>query len=113
VKPTFDHIAHAVSDVGAAVNGWRELFPELQVLYQDDTWAFVKAGGVRIALVLRGRHPAHIGFRVDDEDLRTLSRQYGVEIKPHRDGTRAFYLLTPGGGAIEYIAYPTGDPYTP
>jgi hypothetical protein len=111
MKIQFDHIAQAVPDVGQAVEWHRRLFPDLEVLHQDDSWAFVEAGGVRLAFVLSGRHPGHIGFRVGEEELEALARRFGQEIKPHRDGSRSFYLEAPGGGAIEFISYPSGNPY--
>ena len=52
---TFDHIAQVVPDIAAAVSFYTELVPGSTVLYQDATWAFVEAGGVKLAFVVLER----------------------------------------------------------
>ncbi len=112
MKPVFDHVAYAVPDIGAAIAEWRRrVFPDLRVLRQDATWAMVQAGDLRVAFVLPGDHPPHVAFRVDALELDHLARKYGEEIRPHRDGSRSFYVGAPGGAAVEFIAYSGEHPY--
>jgi hypothetical protein len=42
---------------------------------------------------------------VSEEELQRLAEQHGKEIKPHRDGTKSFYLDAPGGQSLEIISY--------
>lgn len=100
----FDHAAQVVPDIAEAVDWYRKTIPNVAVLYQDATWALIQAGGARIAFVVRDQHPGHLAWRVDAAELERLAREHGQEIKPHRDGTRSFYLEGPGGQAIEIIS---------
>ena len=59
--------------------------------------------GARLAFVVRDQHPGHLAWRVSPAKLEALATQYSAEIKPHRDGTRSFYLDAPGGQSIEII----------
>ncbi len=108
---TFDHIAQVVPDVAEAVAWYTANVPGTRILYQDATWAFLEAGGARLAFVLRDQHPGHLAFRVEDVDLERLAAERGATIRPHRDGSRSFYLEAPGGQSIEIISYPKGDPF--
>ncbi|HVK04160.1 MAG TPA: VOC family protein [Armatimonadaceae bacterium] len=101
----FDHAAQVVPDVGEAVAWYQRVLPGVRVLHQDATWAFIEAGGVKLAFVVRDQHPGHLAWRVDDAELERLAAENGREIKPHRDGTRSFYLEAPGGQSIEIISY--------
>jgi len=111
VSMTFDHIAQQVPNIAAAVDWYLRMIPGARVLYQDDTWAFVDAAGVRLAFVLRDQHPGHIAWRVSDADLERLARQHGATIHPHRDRTRSFYLEAPGDQHVEIISFPPDYPY--
>ena len=102
----FDHVAQQVPDVGEAIAWWRETVPGVEVLHQNDTWGLIEAAGVRLALVMADQHPAHLAWRVDEAELERLAAAGGHAIRPHRDGSRSFYLRGPGGQAIEMIAYP-------
>ena len=101
----FDHIAQVVPDISEAVRFYTDLIPGAAVLYQDDSWAFVEAGGTKLAFVLKDQHPNHLAWRVSADELETLASRYGKEIQPHRDGTRSFYLEAPGGQHIEIITF--------
>lgn len=101
----FDHIAQVVPNIGEAVAWYRDTLPDVNVLYQDDTWAFIEAGGIKLAFVVRDQHPGHIAWRVSDTELNRLATVHGKEINPHRDGTKSFYLEAPGGQSIEIISY--------
>ncbi len=102
---TFDHVAQIVPDIAEAVT-WYQEHLGATVLYQDATWAFVEAGGARLAFVVKDQHPNHLAWRVSGELLETLAAKYGKEIKTHRDQTRSFYLEAPGGTHIEIIHWP-------
>ncbi len=99
----FDHVAQVVPDVAQAVAWYQETLGDVRVLYQDATWGVIEAGGARIAFVVRDQHPGHLAWRVSPAKLEELAVKYGVEAKPHRDGTRSFYLDAPGGQSIEII----------
>jgi catechol 2,3-dioxygenase-like lactoylglutathione lyase family enzyme len=107
----FDHIAQQVPDIAAAVAWYQLTIPGCRVLYQDASWAFVEAAGVKLAFVQRDQHPGHLAWRVDDAELERLAKVHGKEIKPHRDGTRSFYLEAPGGQWIEIISFPAEYAY--
>jgi catechol 2,3-dioxygenase-like lactoylglutathione lyase family enzyme len=100
---TFDHVAINVADVARAV-AWYQERVDATVLYQDATWAFLDAGGTRIALTLSSQHPRHLAFDVgpepDAEFLRSAKR--------HRDGSISKYEVDPDGNAVEWIYYPEG-----
>ncbi|MGC4044027.1 MAG: VOC family protein [Armatimonas sp.] len=105
MKLTFDHVAQIVPNITEAVDFYTGLIPEAKVLYQDDSWAFVEASGVKLAFVLKDQHPNHLAWRVSEAELFELAEKYDKEIHPHRDGTRSFYLEAPGGGHIEIITF--------
>jgi catechol 2,3-dioxygenase-like lactoylglutathione lyase family enzyme len=102
----FDHAAQVVPDIAEAVRWYQENLQGagVRVLYQDATWGLVAVGGVRLAFVVRDQHPNHLAWSVSQEELERLAAQHGKEIKPHRDGTRSFYLEAPGGTGVEIIA---------
>lgn len=102
----FDHIAHQVPDIAAAVDWQRGLIPETEVLHQDDTWALVESAGARMAFVLPDQHPGHVAFRVDEQRLQEIAAEHGRPIADHRDATRSIYLHGPGDLCVEIIAYP-------
>ena len=100
----FDHVAQQVPDIAEAVAWYLETIPGARVLYQDKTWAFVDAGGARIAFVVRDEHPGHLAWRVPFQELEKLAEGYGKAIRTHRDGTKSFYLQGPGGEIVELIS---------
>lgn len=102
----FDHVAHQVPDIGHAIDWWRAMIPNATVLYQDETWALIEAGGVKLAFVTPEQHPDHLAWRVSTAELEAMAERLEMAIHPHRDGTRSFYLEAPGGQAVEIIAYP-------
>jgi hypothetical protein len=102
----FDHAAQQVPDIGAAIAWWREMLPDTTVLYEDATWGLIEAGGVKLAFVTADQHPDHLAWRVSEAELEELAAARGLEIHPHRDGSRSFYVQAPGGQAVEVIAYP-------
>ena len=81
------------------------------VLYQDATWAFLKVGGGKLALLTPGQHPPHLAFSVTEQELARQAEDLGLTVRPHRDGTHSVYLEDPSGNSIELIAYPPGHAY--
>ena len=101
----FDHVAINVSDVPASVE-WYTKTLGATVMYQDDTWAFLEAGGMRIALTVRRQHPAHMAFEVGPR----LPEGFLEKARRHRDGSISRYITDPDGNAIEWIYYPKTVP---
>ncbi len=94
-----DHIAISVTDIKAAVEWYQKHF-KCQVTYQDETWAFLTFGNIKLALVIPEQHPPHLAFVSENAE------SYGV-LKPHRDGTRSLYVNDPAGNSVEIMApYP-------
>jgi catechol 2,3-dioxygenase-like lactoylglutathione lyase family enzyme len=104
----FDHVAQQVPDIAEAIAWWKRIVPGTEVLFEDDSWGLIDAGGTKLAFVMADQHPNHLAWRVDDAELERLAAEHGAEVSPHRDGTRSFYLEAPGGQSIEVIAYPAG-----
>jgi catechol 2,3-dioxygenase-like lactoylglutathione lyase family enzyme len=102
----FDHVAQQVPDIAEALDWWQRMVPGARVLYADDTWGLLEAGGARLAFVMAGEHPDHLAFKVSGEELERLATERGAAIAVHRDGSRSFYVGAPGGRAVEVIAYP-------
>lgn len=99
-----DHIAIPAADIPATARWYQDHFAA-EVLYQDDSWAFLKVGGTKLALVQPDQHPSHVAFSVTPEELEANAREYGQPIATHRDGTRGIYIRDPAGNAIEFICY--------
>ncbi len=102
----FDHVAQQVPDIAEALEWWVQLVPGARVVYADDTWGLLEAGGAKIAFVMADQHPNHLAFKVSAEELERLACVHDVAVSGHRDGSRSFYLEGPGGNGIEVIAYP-------
>jgi catechol 2,3-dioxygenase-like lactoylglutathione lyase family enzyme len=93
---SIDHIAIPVEKVAPAVDWYKREF-HCEVTYQDETWAFLKFGNVKLALVVPSQHPAHIAF------VSAEAEKFGA-LKLHRDGTRSCYVTDPAGNSIEILA---------
>ena len=91
-----DHVAIPVHDIAAAVEWYTRMF-RCEVTYRDDTWALLKFGNVKLALVIPSQHPAHIGF------VSAEAETFGT-LKLHRDGTRSCYVKDPAGNSVEILA---------
>jgi hypothetical protein len=102
----FDHVAQQVPDVGEALAWWQRMVPGATVLYADDTWGLIEAGGARLAFVTPQEHPDHLAFKVSGTELERLAAQHDAEIAAHRDGSRSFYVEAPGDHRVEVIGYP-------
>ena len=90
-----DHIAVEVADIKQSVDWYKERF-SFNVLYQDDTWAFLEFENIKLAFVLPNQHPPHIAFCRSDAEM------YG-KLKMHRDGTESTYIRDNSGNAIEIL----------
>lgn len=99
----FDHVAVNVADIARSVAWYREKLGA-EVLYQDATWAFLSAGGTKIALTLATQHPAHMAFDVGPNP----PEEFFKAAKVHRDGSVSRYVSDPDGNSIEWIHYPQG-----
>ncbi len=101
----FDHVAQQVPDIGEALAWWQRMVPGATVLYADDTWGLLEAGGAKLAFVSATQHPDHLAFRVSTATLERLAAEHSAEIAGHRDGSRSFYADAPGGKRVEFVAY--------
>jgi hypothetical protein len=102
----FDHVAQRVSDIGAALEWWQRMVPGAVVLYEDETWGLLDAGGAKLAFVMASEHPDHLAFKVSAAELARLAAEHSAEIAAHRDGSRSFYVAAPGEHRVEFVAYP-------
>ncbi len=103
-----DHVAVASADIAVSVTWYVEKFGA-QVLYQDSTWAFLKIGQGKLALVTPTQHPPHVAVRVDEATLAAAALEAGKAVDGHRDGTRGIYVSDPDGNQVELICYPPGQ----
>ncbi|MGI4790431.1 MAG: VOC family protein [Janthinobacterium lividum] len=103
-----DHVAVPSLNIAASVE-WYVKTLGATVLYQDSTWAFLKLGQGKLALVTPAQHPPHTAVRVDDAALVKAAAEAGKAIDSHRDGTRGIYISDPDNNQIELICYPPGE----
>lgn len=103
----FDHIALVSTNIPKDIDSYRKLFSKIGILYQDQSWALIEAGGVKIALVTSGEHPSHLAFRVKSrESLEQMAKEHNSTIKVHRDRSESFYTTDSSENAIEVVFYP-------
>ncbi len=103
-----DHVAVASSDIAASVRWYVDTLGA-RVLYQDDTWAFLRLGQGKLALVTPTQHPPHVAVRLTEAQLAEAARAAGKVVDRHRDGTRGIYISDPDGNQVELICYPPGQ----
>jgi catechol 2,3-dioxygenase-like lactoylglutathione lyase family enzyme len=89
------HVAIPVCNVAATVEWYKENF-KCRVLYQDETWAFLKLKNIHLAFVIPKEHPPHIAFLTDEPE------KHG-DMKEHRDGTRSKYISDAAGNSVEIV----------
>jgi catechol 2,3-dioxygenase-like lactoylglutathione lyase family enzyme len=104
----FDHIAITAADVAKSVQWYKDRF-NADVLYQDESWAFLQFGGLKLALVNARQHPPHLALSVTEAQLAGEAAKAGQKIETHRDGTCGIYVQDPAGNSIEFICYPPGQ----
>ena len=102
----FDHVAQQVPDIGEALDWWQRMVPGATVLYADETWALLEAGGARLAFVMAREHPDHLAFKVSAAELARLAEEHDAGVAVHRDGSRSFYVAAPGEHRVEFVSYP-------
>ena len=97
----FDHVAIRSANIARSVD-WYKNNLDCKIEYQDETWAMIKVGDTKIAIVSKGQHPAHIAFRVENS-LKIPCEP--SKIKVHRDSSSYYYGADPDGNVIEWVAY--------
>lgn len=97
----FDHVAVRCSDIQRSV-AWYIKNLDCEVVYQDTTWAMLKIGESKIALVSKDQHPAHIAVRVENSLKFPCPPD---KVKVHRDSSSYYYGADPDGNIIEWVAY--------
>src|ERR1041384_241067 len=102
-----DHVAVQSRDIPGSVKYYVDMFGAV-VLYADQTWAFLRIGQGKLALVRPEQHPAHVALRVSLAALEEAAKKAGKAIDRHRDGTQGIYVDDPAGNVIELIYYPPG-----
>ena len=108
MSSSIDHVAIPSQDIARSVEWYTSKFGAT-ILYQDASWAFLKLGGTKLAIVKPEQHPPHIAFSVTATDLQVAADAAGIPVAPHRDGTKGIYLKDPFGNAVELICYPPGE----
>jgi catechol-2,3-dioxygenase len=103
-----DHVAIPTNDVRGTATYYVETFGAV-ILYVDDTWAFLRVGQGKLALVRPEQHPMHVALRVDLASLEAAATREGKKIDKHRDGTQGIYVNDPAGNVVELIYYPAGE----
>ena len=94
MKERIDHIAIQVENPGEAAEWYSKNFGA-ELLYVDDTWGFVQFENIKLAFVMKGQHPPHFAFEVDELEGGKL----------HRDGSRSVYRKDPWGNIYELVKY--------
>ena len=107
-KMELDHVAVPAADIAASVQ-WDVETLGASVLYQDGTWAFLRLGQGKLALVTPSQHPPHTAVRVEEAALAKAAAEAGKPIDSHRDGTQGIYISDPDGNQVELICYPPGE----
>ena len=103
-----DHVAVPSADIAGSVRWYVETLGA-SVLYQDSTWAFLKLGQGKLALVTPSQHPPHTAVRVSEAELVQAAAEVGKAVDTHRDGTKGIYVSDPDGNQVELICYPPGE----
>lgn len=107
MKATFDHLAITVENIVETVAFYLQQFDGAKVLYQDETWALLSFGGLKLAFVIADQHPSHLAMRVESRaELEEVANSTGKAIVVHRDRSESFYMSDPSGNELEIIYYP-------
>ena len=92
---TLHHIAFPMRDVAAAVTCYTSQF-DVDIAYQDESWALLEFDNIAFALVLPDEHPGHIAVE------RANAEAHGLPT-PHRDGTASVYVQDTSQNIIEIL----------
>jgi len=105
-KYDFDHVAIPVSDIQGTLSWYQAIFDNVEVLYQDEEWAFIETGGIKLAFVLEGVHPAHLAFEVSIDTLYELVEIFNVPMLQEREDTLSVMIVGgPDSICIEFVCY--------
>ena len=94
-----DHVAIQVKNLVQSIEWYQENL-NAKINYQDETWAMLEIGDLKLALTLPYQHPPHVAFEV--QNLKDFPPG---EIKYHRDGSAYLYVEDPAGNIVEYICW--------
>lgn len=89
------HIAIQVEDISKSVEWYKKNF-EVEVSYQDETWAMIDFENTSLALVMPEEHPFHFAIVSKQAEI------YG-DLTKHRDGTASVYIRDIDGNNVEMI----------
>tara|TARA_B110001454_G_C12284887_1_gene252710 strand:- start:50 stop:349 length:300 start_codon:yes stop_codon:yes gene_type:complete len=92
------HIAVQVENLNESLAWYSQEF-DVEIIYQDVTWAMLQFENMQLALVLPDQHPGH--FAIESKN----ASEYG-ELKKHRDETASIYIKDPAGNSIEILELP-------
>lgn len=107
------HVAISVQDIARAAEFYQNL--GMTLVWQDQDWAYLKAGEDGLALLSPAYNQAgpHFGFifadRAEMEAAYTQVSSQNIkttQIHEHRDGTASFYGQDPDGNWFEYLYEP-------
>jgi catechol 2,3-dioxygenase-like lactoylglutathione lyase family enzyme len=107
------HVAIYVQDIERAAHFYQNLGMDL--VWQDQDWAYLKAGDDGLALLSPSYNQAgsHFGFvfsdRAEIEAAHVQLNAQGIEVSrihDHRDGTASFYGRDLDGNSFEYLYEP-------
>ena len=93
-----DHIAIQVKNIKSSLNWYLENF-NCEEIYSDDSWAFLKFGNTKLALVTNSQHPAH--FAILNEAINI----HQTNVVKHRDNSISKYIRDIDGNFLELIKY--------
>ena len=92
------HIAIQVKNIEESVNWYKENF-DVEVSYQDKTWAMINFENTALALVIPEEHPFH--FAIETKQVESFGTP-----KKHRDGTSSVYIKDIDGNNLEMLELP-------
>ena len=95
------HIAIQVKNIEESVNWYKENF-DVEVSYQDKTWAMINFENTSLALVIPEEHPYH--FAVETNEAESFGK-----LTKHRDGTASVYIKDIDGNNVEMIKLKDGQ----
>jgi len=92
------HIAIQVKNIQESVDWYKENF-DVEVSYQDKTWAMINFENTALALVTPEEHPFH--FAIETKQVESFGTP-----KKHRDGTSSVYIKDIDGNNLEMLELP-------